>query len=131
LKTKWDYDQKMANLFLLCGYDRIYAHQIMEQLNIHSDIEVINEGHDFKGLKWKFMITEINPETREISLHNFSILKDQILLNKHNPLLNTKGIELHKIRIESDKNEEVRKKLIFSLQGKAWHMNRFEQDCQK
>jgi hypothetical protein len=47
----------------------------MEQLSIHHDIETLKEMHYFKELNWKIHIPETNPEIREISLHNYSILK--------------------------------------------------------
>jgi hypothetical protein len=63
---------------------------MMNQLSVHYDIEVINDSQYFKELNWKIVIPESNTEARRISTHNFSILKDQIQLNQHNPLYNSK-----------------------------------------
>jgi hypothetical protein len=59
-------------------------------------------------LKWKVIIPEI-----------------EIV----NPLYNVKTRESQKIKTERDKNEEVRKDLIFSLQGLTKYKRNFEQDC--
>jgi hypothetical protein len=39
-----------------------------------------------------------------------------MLLNQHNPLFKTTTIEPQKLKIITDRNEEVRKELIFSPQ---------------
>jgi hypothetical protein len=88
IKKKWSYNENMPNRFVKCGYDRAYTTKVMEQLSVHYDIEVINDRNYFKELDWKIVVPNLNSKAREISLHNFSILKDQILLKQHNPLYN-------------------------------------------
>jgi hypothetical protein len=68
----------MANKLLKNGYQETYILEVIRQLGIYHDVEVLNERHYFKELDWKILIPETNAETRRISLHNFSILKDQI-----------------------------------------------------
>jgi hypothetical protein len=116
IKNKMGLHSRNGPLFMWTRYSQTFTREIMVNLSVHHDIEVINEKHYFQELKWKIMIPEINSVFRETSLHNFYILKDQILLNQHNPLYNTKVTESQKIEIKSDKNEEVRKELIYSLQ---------------
>jgi hypothetical protein len=81
LKKKWKYNENMANRFLKCGYDRTYTFKVMEQLSAHYNIETIYERCYFKELEWKILIPESNLEARKISLHSYSILKDQVLMN--------------------------------------------------
>jgi hypothetical protein len=90
LNKRWVYNDKMTNTILRCGYKKEYISSVLNQLSTHHDIETIYERGYFKNLNWNITTLELDPKTRETSIHNFLILKEQILMNQYNPLYNSK-----------------------------------------
>jgi hypothetical protein len=75
------------------------------------------------------MVPKTNEESRKISLHNFAIFKDQIMLNQHNVLYNNKLIIDQKLTPKINKNEKVIHELLPYLQNSTTHMENFVNDC--
>jgi hypothetical protein len=121
----------MANMILKSGYKKEYILSVLNLLSTYHDIETIYEKGCFKGLDWNISVPETNSKTIEISIHNFSILKEQILMNQHNPLYNAEASVAHPIPIRQNRYEEIRKELIFNLQNLKSHKKALENDCKE
>jgi hypothetical protein len=129
LNKRWEYNERMAKLLTCWGYNRENVISLINQLSIHHDIETIYQRCYFKELEWKIKVPESNLKAREISLHNYSILKVQILMNQHNQLYNAKAKVAHPTPIRQKHDKEIRKELIFSLQNLELHKKALENDC--
>jgi hypothetical protein len=90
LTKRWKYNGKMGDCMWAKKFDKEYIIQTLELLSKHHPIEIMRRDDDYQNLNWKIAVPQINEKAKQISLHNFSIFKDQILLNQHNPLYNTK-----------------------------------------
>jgi hypothetical protein len=97
-------------------------------LSEHHDIETSYQRAYLKDLDWKITIQKTNEKIRNISLHNFSIFKDQILMNQHNPLYNNKIGGKQKPSPQINKNEEAIQKLIPDLQAITTQEENFKND---
>jgi hypothetical protein len=119
---------KMGSVMHSVGYKQEEIPSLLYNLTTHHDIETNYERAIFKDLDWNITIPEMSSEFRDTSTHNFSILKEQILMNQHNPLYNSRA-NLQTKPIEDDQNEIIRKELFFNLQNLDTLKKDLANDC--
>jgi hypothetical protein len=132
LNKKWKYNQKMGDCMWKYKFDKKCRNNTLTQLSVHHDHYDIESPYQltyFKDLDWKICVPKISAEARNVSLHNFSVFKDQILINQHNPLYNNKLRDIQIPPPKKDRNDEVRANLIHGLQNLATETSDLNDAC--
>jgi arsenate reductase-like glutaredoxin family protein len=119
LTKKWKYNDRMGDRMWKYGFDKKCIVNTLTQLSVHHDQYDIESPYEITGfidLDWKIIVPKVNKEARNISLHNFTIFKDQIMINQHNRLYNSKIERKHIPSLQAKRNEKVLQELSFDLQ---------------
>jgi hypothetical protein len=132
LEKRWKYNIRQGDCMWKNGFDKNCITQTLTLLSIHHehwDIETPYQLTDFKELDWKIMVPKTNEESRKISLHNFTIFKDQIILNQHNALYNNKLMIGQKLTSNATRNEKIIQELLPYLQDLTTRKEDFKNEC--
>jgi hypothetical protein len=113
-------------------FDKECIVNTLTQLSVHYDQYDIESPYQityFKDIDWKIIVPKTNKKSREVSLHNFSLFKDQIMINQHNPLYNNKIKKEQQPPLQANRNEKVLQELIPNLRVLAAQEENFRKEC--
>jgi hypothetical protein len=132
LNKKWKYNIRMGDCMWKYKFDKECINNTLTQLSVHHDHYDVESPYQltyFKELDWKIVVPKTSTKARNISLHNFAVFKDQIMINQHNPLYNDKLRRKQDPSLQEVKNEEVRLNPITDLQTLTTQTDNFGKAC--